>query len=299
MRKLNLRLFDGAAVPAPAAAQGTGTQSGAEPQANGSEAEKKVVYGLGPEGKTTEGAPEEKGKGGDNSETVRLENYKKFKSENKDLIQKDIDAAINKRFKQTKGLEERLEAINPLLSMLGNRYNLDSNNINGIVDAFINDDAQYQGIAEAEGLTLEQAKKMESLERYRRAQEEAANRQNAESTYQEWVEQAEALKETYPDFDLDEASMDAQFVRVLQNGFTVQQAYELTHPDAMTERLKNEVSSAMAANINARQNRPSELGISASKVEERKTDVKKFTREDRKKAIEQSMRYGNGSVRFS
>lgn len=295
MRKLNLRLFDGAPAAAPNTAAGTPT----EPVANGSqgESEKKVVYGLASDSDTS--GSNEGTKGGADAEKQRMEAYNTFKKENSDLFQKDVDAIVNKRFKQTKGLEERIEAINPLMSMLGDKYNLDPNDVQGITEAFLNDDSQYEDLAEAEGLTLEQAKKMSELQRFKDAQQEAMNRQNADATLQDWMRQADELQEIYPDFDINQESENEQFTKVLQNGFTVQQAYELIHPEAQTERLRKELSPAIASNIATRQQRPDENGLNASKGIDRRSDVRHFTADDRKKAIEQSMRYGNGSVRLS
>lgn len=286
-----LRLFDGAATPQaptePPASNGEGTES----------KEKTVVYGIAEQ--KPEGSNQSENSSEESSKDERIKKYKEFIKENKDLYQEEVDKVINKRFKETKGLEERLKTINPLLDMLAQKYGKDSGDIQGLVDAYINDDSQYAQMAEDEGMTLEQAKKMKSLELFQKTQMEAINRQNAEATYEAWMEEAEVLKELYEDFDISEEIENPQFKKVLQNGFSVQQAYELVHPEASAERIKKEISAAVTTNIQKRTQRPLENGMTSGQVEDRRTDVTKFDKKDRLKAIEQSRKNGNGSVRFS
>ena len=163
----------------------------------------------------------------------------------------------------------------------------------------MNDESRLQDYAESEGLTLEQAKKMRDLQTYKRTQEEAQNRQNADATYENWMRQAEELQEIYPDFDIQEETSNPEFIKILRNGFTVQQAYELAHPEVQTDRIRREVTSKIASNMQSRQRRPPENGAASTVGIERRTNVENFTPEDRKKAIEQSRKNGSGSVRFS
>lgn len=292
MIKDYLRLFDGA----PAGAAGVETGAGAVPE---TENKSKVVYGIGEEPPDTTTGTETDTPSEEEKEAKRINDYNAFKKEHKDLFQKDIDSVVNKRFKETKGLTETLDKLNPIVREMASRYGLEENDIDGIVKAYTEDPKQDEEYAEKEGLTLEQARKMRELQRYRDAQETAMNRANADATYENWMSQAEELMETYPDFDINEEVGNAEFVKVLSNGFTVQQAYELLHPEAQAKRIRDDIMSKQAANMSKRQKRPSENGVSQGGTVERRSNVKNFTAEDRRRAIEQSMRQGSGSVRFS
>lgn len=293
---MNLRLFDGSA--AGGTPSGAPEQPGAGTGTAGGESAKEVVYGIDnadssvQEVQTNE--PEVKP-----SENERVANYKKVKEESKDLWQKDVDDIINKKFKETRGLEEKIAKLDPILNILGEKYGIETNNVEAIVDAYINDPEQYKTYAEQEGLTLEQARKMKELERFKETQEAAQNRANADATYNKWLEEAETLKEVYPDFDISVESENPQFLKALRNGCTVQQAYEITYPEKLTERISREVTQAQTANVTSRQRRVSENGVISNTPVERRSNVKNFTPEDRKKAIEQSRKNGNGSVRFA
>lgn len=293
MITLNLRLFDGAV--APTGAEGAGT--GAVPRTE-NKSEHKVVYGIGdePVSDTEETEPEENK---EDDEAKRVEAYNAFKKEHKDLFQKDVDSVVNKRFKETKGLTETLDKLNPIIKELASKYGIDEGDIDGIVKAYADDPKQDEEYAAKEGLTLEQARKMRELQQYHDAQETAKNRANADAAYENWMSQAEELKEIYPDFDIGEEAGNADFLKILSNGFTVQQAYELLHPEAQAKRINDEIMSKQAVNMTKRQKRPSENGIAKGSAVERRSNVKNFTAEDRRKAIEQSMRQGSGSVRFS
>lgn len=296
MIRLNLRLFDGA----PSGQAGSAVTGGSTtPSEGNSQKEGKVVYGLenNSQETTTDSGTEEESV--EDKEAQRLETYNKFKADNKDLFQKDVDSVVNKRFKETRGLTERLDKLNPILTELAKKYDKDVNDTDGIVQAYMNDPQKYEEYAQREGLSIEQAQKMRELEMYREVQETANNRAAAESTYSDWMEQAEDLQELYPDFDLAEESENPDFIKVLQNGFGMQQAYELLHPEEHTKRLSREIASAQATNMTKRQQRPSENGIANGSTVERRSNVRNLTAEDRKKAIEQSFREGSGSVRFS
>ena len=275
MIKDYLRLFDGA----PAGAE---TGAGAVPE---TENKSKVVYGIGEEPPDTTTGTETDTPSEEEKEAKRINDYNAFKKEHKDLFQKDIDSVVNKRFKETKGLTETLDKLNPIVREMASRYGLEENDIDGIVKAYTEDPKQDEEYAEKEGLTLEQARKMRELQRYRDAQETAMNRANADATYENWMSQAEELMETYPDFDINEEVGNAEF--------------ELLHPEAQAKRIRDDIMSKQAANMSKRQKRPSENGVSQGGTVERRSNVKNFTAEDRRRAIEQSMRQGSGSVRFS
>lgn len=87
-------------------------------------------------------------------------------------------------------------------------------------------------------------------------------RQQGEKTYQEWMQQAEDLKERYgiSDFSFEEETQNPDFCKMLQNGVSVEAAYKAVHFDemlggAMAATAKN-VSSQVAKNIQARASRP-------------------------------------------
>lgn len=112
-------------------------------------------------------------------------------------------------------------------------------------------------------------------------------RQQGEKTYQEWMQQAEDLKERYgiSDFSFEAETQNPDFCKMLQNGVSVEAAYKAVHFDemlggAMAATAKN-VSSQVAKNIQARAARPVEGAVNSQPGAIVKANVSQLSKEDR------------------
>lgn len=53
--------------------------------------------------------------------------------------------------------------------------------------------------------------------------------QRAQKTMRSWIEQADQLKDIYPDFDIFQETQNPVFLELLKAGHTVRHAYEAAH----------------------------------------------------------------------
>ena len=150
--------------------------------------------------------------GGESPEANGLTNqsneisFDDFIAAHKDDADKWFQEKFNKRHGDYKDLKSRLKSTNGIMSILAEKYGLDSADIDGIGKALQNDNSLYEEAAMEAGMTTEQYRefKMLSAENKRlHAEQEAAERdRKVEQQMRIWDEQANNLKQLFPNFDL-------------------------------------------------------------------------------------------------
>lgn len=299
--KLNLQLFaEGAA--AAGGESGSASPDAGETGRGAHRAEKgvRVLYGRQPE-ETGEGAPaagEQEGGAqkpqvkttSDTLEQKRAEFDQLVRGEYKDLFGERVQAIIDKRFKETKALEDQSRRMQPLLEILGEKYGVSGGDPEALCKAIEEDSSFFEEAAMKQGLSVEQFKQMQKLQReneaFRQAKEEAERRAQNEAVVERWMEEEQQMKALYPEFDLRTEFEDPEFAKLLKNGVSVRAAYQVIHMDElMTGAMKataSEVSRQVADNIRSRANRPVENGTSSQGGVVVKNDVSKLTAKDRR-----------------
>ena len=229
-----------------------------------------------------------------------------IKGEYKDLYDERVQQNINSRFKQQKAMEEQLnafKAFEPVLDMLGTKYGADARDANAILKALEEDNSFYEDEALQKGISVEQLKYQHKLERenaaFKRSMEEQQRRAMAEQRYQQLTQQGEALKQIYPNFDLNAEANDPntgnRFKGLINSGVDVRTAYEVIHMnDIMGGAMQytaQVIQQKTVNDIRARGMRPAENGAggnaAASVV---RSDPSKFTRKDRDEISRRVMR---------
>lgn len=208
-----------------------------------------------------------------------------------DDFSKKTQEIINKRFSETKSLQESLEKQAPILSMLADKYGVDATDVDALTKAIEEDETFYEQEAMERGLSVEQLKELKSLERqnaaFKHAEEEAERKANSERIYAEWQQQAEELVAKYgiDNFNLEDEVLNPEFTNLLASGISVESAYKAIHFDdmvggAMAATAKN-VREKMAQSLAERHARPSENGVTPQSSRIFKTDVSALTKADR------------------
>lgn len=200
-----------------------------------------------------------------------------IKGKYKEQYQASIKDAIGKRFKNQRDLQGQVDAIDPMLRALAQRYEVQLNPdgsipINALSSKIFDDNSIYEEEAFQRGMSVEDLKQMKNLER-ENAQLKMSQQRSAEA--EEWealVQQGNQLREVYPDFDLDIEMQNPQFGRLLatmqRSGFPnpIQTAYEAVHREEImggamryavqqtAAKISNSIQSGMA--------RPAENGTS-------------------------------------
>ena len=217
--------------------------------------------------------------------------------EYKDLYAEEVQRHINRRFSETKTLEAQMQAQQPIIDMLYERYSA-GGDMAKIAQALESDNAYWQQAAEEAGMEVEAYKSFKRMQRENEAlkaseatrQERERNRRQAE----EWYRQADALKTKYPTFDLATELQDRTFVSMLQSGTPVEVAYRAMHFDS----LMNDAVQATAAdtekrvveNVRAKGARPAENGAASRSGFTVRDDVSKLTKAERAEIARQAMR---------
>lgn len=317
MLKVNLQLFnDGAATGGEgdgATAQGT---ESALPKVdkNGSNRRKSgalsnVVYGIQEDAPGTESTlPAAEGAEGNSKSGVittsdtkeaKMAKFKEMvEGEYKDEFSEMFQQSFNRRFRDVKGMENSLSAQKPILDMLMQRYKIADGDMSKLQYAIEEDTQYWEEAAEEAGLTVEQYKAMQKLEReneeLRKMRRQQEGQQKAQAQLDIWYREAEAVKSIYPSFDFKTEATNRDFLGLLRSGLPVQKAYELMHMDEIKEATAKSAAQAAGAQVEARikskQSRPSENGTSSQSAAIVKNDVSSLTREDRAEIARRAQR---------
>lgn len=291
---VDLRLFDGGAAGAGAGGVGSGqagTQAGsASSQQSNTGGKETVVYGKPPAAEAGSDAGGQKTEVKTTSDTIE-ERRAKFRElvqgEYKDVYTQDTQAMIDRRFKETRGLQEQLTAQQGIMDLLAQRYNVADGDLQGLKKALESDRSYVREAAEAAGMTEEQYMEIQRYKRenarLRAAEQRGIQRQKAEQQYNVWMQESQALKEQYPDFDLQQELQNPRFVAMLRAQVPIEMAYEVTHLDEIKSKAAAAREKAVVDNFKATGQRPGENISSSSSGVTYKSDVKKLTPEDRKK----------------
>lgn len=223
-------------------------------------------------------------------DTKKAEFEKLINSDYKDLFTERVQGIIDKRFKETKNLETRLERLSPIIEIVSSKYGVSADDIDKLSKAIQDDDSYYEDEAAQKGLTVEQLKGYKKMERenaeLKQAHEEFQRRQNADMIYSDWLRQSEQVKQIYPAFDLNNEIQNPSFLKLLKSGVDVKAAYQAVHMDDILggamQYTAQKIQQQTVNNIKARANRPTENGLSSQTGVVVKNDVSKLTAADRR-----------------
>lgn len=315
MKKFNifpifLALFDGGAASgaggASAAGAGTGETNGDSASTQQSDTGVKVVLGKPPKEASGKAEPNTAkgntqlpaaGEGEDRSAQFKA----MIQGDYKDLYDAEVQRIINRRFAETKGLQDSLAAQSPIIQQLSQKYEIDGSDLTALQAAIDDDDAMWAAQAEEAGMTVEQYKQVQKIERenqqLRKNQEDQLAIQRSQQQVQTWLQQAEAMKvdERFKNFDLrKEISENPEFLNLLQAGIPVDHAYSVLHLNDITKSVANtaaqQTEKAVTANIRARGTRPAENSASSQAATVYKSDPSKWTDAEFAEAIRRSKR---------
>ena len=207
---------------------------------------------------------------------------------------KRTQAIIDKRFKETKSLQETLKSHEAIMGLLAAKYGVDATDSKALEKAINEDASLFEEAAFKEGLSTEQYRHKLQLEqenaRLKAAQEEAERHAGAEQIYSKWLSDAEQVRVKYGvDFDLAVEMENPEFTQLLGSGVDFEAAYKTVHFDdmlngAMALTAQN-VSQAISNNIQSRARRPAENGTQSASSTIFKADPSKWTDSDMDEVI--------------
>ena len=209
---------------------------------------------------------------GQSTENYALNNDEEFENlingKFKEQFHKRTQSIIDKRFKETKELEEFKEKVSPLLEKLNEKYSVE----NGDTDLL------NQRISEEESQenSDENNKRSESLK----------------ARVASWVKETDEVKSVYPDFDFrNELNGNPLFGKLLYSGVPLKSAYEVIHKDEILSGAMaytaQKVREQVVKGIEAKGRRPLENGMTSETGIVTLTDVNALTPKDILKILKQ------------
>lgn len=155
-----------------------------------------------------------------------------------------VKSAIDKRFKNQQDLQSKMDMITPMMQQLALRYGVDTGPdgripIEALMSKVMEDDSMYEDEAYERGMSVDDLKQLKALERENNMLKQQRQRSAEQEEWDRIVEQGNAVKEVYPDFDLDMEMQNPDFGRLLatmqRSGFpnALQVAYEAVHREEL------------------------------------------------------------------
>ncbi len=139
----------------------------------------------------------------------------------KDEASKWFQKQFNRRHADYNQLKSRADASAQVLDVLAAKYNLDANDVDGIVKALNGDDSMFEERAIEAGMTVEQYKRFSEAQaenrRLRAEQQQFQQTQQIQRQMEEWDRQSNNLKQIFPDFDLDAELKNPDFEKALRS----------------------------------------------------------------------------------
>ena len=227
-------------------------------------------------GTTAEGTVDTKVDGATGTQDAKEESFDDLiNGRYKQDYQAKFEKALNKRMSKANAqIQEGIDFRNkltPALEKFAAKYGIkDSTDIDSIVSAIDSDNSIYEEIATERGVTVEQAKELMQAERIIR-QDEIRQQQDAQkiafqNQMNAWLQEAEELKEYYPNFDFELESKNDKFREWLNRGLSVKEAYDQFHLREILSGAMgfayNQSRQDIADTMRANANRPIENGTS-------------------------------------
>lgn len=288
--KLNLKMFDGAGGASSGTGDGTGTATsganeGTSSSANNGKDLSKVVYGKQPT--VTENTSSD-------TQDDAQSRYNEYRNgEGKDFINKEIENAVKRRFKDHSELKKSNGKMQSVMNAVAMKYGIDPTDTDGILKAVAEDESYYETAADEAGMSVEQYKKMKQLEaenaQLQAIRQEEDRRKEFDAKYAEWSMQADFARNEYPNLDLNTEMQNKDFFGLLTRGIDVKTAYQVIHQDEIvqsaistaTQRTAQAVQQQTVNNIRSKGLRPDESAGSSQAGFTFKADPHKWTKADR------------------
>ena len=206
----------------------------------------------------------------------------------------EMQRTVQERLKKSKGAEETLQKLAPVLEALGAKYSIDTSDmskldIDGLIGKVSQDNSYYEEMAMDKGVTVEQARLLDQAEKLRAREEAKRNEdiidQQMRRHYESLVEQGNRLAQTVPGFSLEEELKNPRFMRMTspQGGCSVEDAYFAIHRNELQAQANSVIASKaqqkIANAVQANRSRPTENGSQASSLSS--IDYSKMTRTQR------------------
>lgn len=221
------------------------------------------------------------------------------KQENKDKLQQMMAERGKAATEAKNAANAQIEKLSPMLRILGEKYGVKPNedgsfDLDAISKAVSEDDSYFEDKALEMGVSVDVARKLEQADALEQQQKQAEEKAKRAAMLQEHFnrvqEQAKAVQEIIPGFDLNQAMQDPEFVRRTAPGMIpADEAYIGMHYREILKRKAAEITQrskqAAAANVAAGGSRPRENGSAAMATASATPDLRAMSPQERREYI--------------
>jgi len=194
-----------------------------------------------------------------------------YKQEYEQAVGQRVQQAIQQRFRNQRDLQKQMDEYSPIMQQLGAKYGLDPADTKGIYAKMTDDLSLYQEEADKRGVSPEVVRDMKRLEarnaQLARENERFTEEGRLQEHWRNLSQQAEALKQQFPGFDLMREMNDPRFVRMTApgSGMTVENAFWALHgmeiQRGSMQYAAQQAQQNLAASVRAGAARPIENGM--------------------------------------
>lgn len=313
----NLQLFSDGGASAGAAAGdgadgGVNNGSGDPYDALGIPAKAKHIVDKMPKNKQAETTNTQTNENNEETPTGETSQRKAFKdviNEYGDEAKEYMNNAFSKRLSKYKGIEEENAKMKEILGLQNIRYGLDTESksyLDDYMSAVQNDSKIFEDKAMEAGMSVDEYMKVQRAEQIIRDNDRREQMRKQDELTQNHVrnlvEQSEALKSEFPNFNIENEIANPQFKRLVDPpelggaGLSVRNAFFALHnSDIMKATMNNAVNQAAINTANAVQtnkNRPSENGLSSAQTVTVKENPANYKLEDFQRIRDEFRRTG-------
>lgn len=214
-----------------------------------------------------------------------------IKGEYKQDYDARVQAAIQARFRNQQDARRQLDAYAPIMQALGQRYGRDPGDVEGIGKLLTDDDSLYQDEAAAMGMPVGALKNIRKLEaenaRMRAQEKQTIEDMQLRSHFEKISREAEALKATFPSFDLMQEINNPRFARMTspEVGMSVKDAYYAIHGEEIRQQSMQQAAQQagqrIAASVQAGATRPLENGTQSNAPVNMQIDIANMSKAQR------------------
>ena len=202
----------------------------------------------------------------------------------KEQLAKKTQASIDKRFRQTKELEEYKARVSPTVEKLMENFGISPGEEDKLLSLL--DETEYDSGDEYD-------------EEYEESHDDMTEEEFSEfpgeslrTRIGSWIHESREVKEMFPEFDLrEELRNNKLFAQLLVGGAPLKAAYETVHKDEILSEAMaytaDKVREQVVKGIQAKGRRPVENGVSSESAVVTAVDVNSLTSQDILKILKQ------------
>ena len=221
------------------------------------------------------------------------------KGEFAEFYGRDVQSAIKDRFKNQQDIGQQLSALEPMLKVLRDRAGVESNE--ALIKTVMDDDSLYEEEASARGMTIPAYKEFMSMQQQlqetQQREEQSIREQQIREHFGKLQQQAEAMRQMYPDFDLQAELQNPNFLRLTspEVGVSVEDAYYAIHHKELAPQMMaygmQRAKEQMGQTLQAQRQRPAEGAMrnQGQPAAEVRLDPRNLTRKERAEIKRQIM----------